>query len=137
MLRNVGEGGWGYSVPAQAKNMDIAIEYEKFMCTLEPQLVWSTMYGGLNSPALQAVLDTDIWDGDTALHRAWKRWKQALPNGVYQGNGFGNNTTVGIDIISATLALIRQGDVSIEEGAKQMQEKVVAHYEEMEGAKQT
>ena len=43
----VGEGGWGFVVPAQAKERDLGVEFLKFMSTYDGQKEYARIYGGM------------------------------------------------------------------------------------------
>jgi ABC-type glycerol-3-phosphate transport system substrate-binding protein len=122
----VGEGGWGFEVPVQAKNKDVGIEFLQFMCTYEAQYIFSGIYGGA-MPAVKKVADSDIYQGDSPVKRGMRRALRAQKNMVYYGWGFGIPSEME-RITSTAIEQVRTGELTAPEAAKQMQEQMEEHY---------
>jgi ABC-type glycerol-3-phosphate transport system substrate-binding protein len=121
----VGEGGWGFEIPSQAKNMDVAIEFCQWMATREGQVIYAQIYGGV-VPSTPSVLDDAIYQGDDLVKISRRRAIATLPNTVYYGNEWGLNRT-GADV---PFTKCRQGVVSAEEACAELQELMTANYEQ-------
>ncbi len=121
----VGEGGWGFEIPSSAKNMDIAIEFCKWMATREGQVIYAQIYGGV-VPSTSSVLDDAIYEGDDLVKISRRRAINTLPNTVYYGNEWGLNRT-GSD---APLTKCRQGAASAQEACQELQELMTANFEQ-------
>jgi ABC-type glycerol-3-phosphate transport system substrate-binding protein len=121
----VGEGGWGFEVPAAAKNMDVAVEFAKWMATREGQAIYAQIYGGV-VPATSAVLDDPIYQGDDLVKISRRRAIDSLPNTVYYGNDWGLNRT-GAD---APFTKCRQGASTAEEACAELQQIMTTNYEQ-------
>jgi ABC-type glycerol-3-phosphate transport system substrate-binding protein len=121
----VGEGGWGFEVPSAAKNMDVAIEFCKWMATREGQVIYAQIYGGV-VPSTPAVLDDAIYQGDDLVKISRRRAIASLPNTVYYGNEWGLNRT-GSD---APLTKCRQGALSAQDACSELQALMTVNYEQ-------
>jgi ABC-type glycerol-3-phosphate transport system substrate-binding protein len=121
----VGEGGWGWEIPAKAKNMDIAVEFAKWMTTREGQVIYAQIYGGV-VPSTPIVLDDPIYQGDDIVKKSRRRAIATLPDTIYYGNDWGLNRT-GTDV---PLTQLRQGAITAEECAKQMQDIMTTNYQQ-------
>jgi ABC-type glycerol-3-phosphate transport system substrate-binding protein len=121
----VGEGGWGFEIPSSAKNMEIAIEFCKWMATREGQVIYAQIYGGV-VPSTPTVLDDAIYQGDDLVKISRRRAIASLPNTVYYGNEWGLNRT-GSD---APLTKCRQGVLSAEDACAELQELMTVNYEQ-------
>lgn len=124
----VGEGGWGFEIPVQAKNMDIATEFVRFVASEEGQYIWAGIYGGV-MPATPKVMTTDIYEGDDVVKRSARRDLTALANTVYYGSGFGIPSEME-NITSTAITQARTGELTIQEAANQMQTEMEAHLEQ-------
>jgi ABC-type glycerol-3-phosphate transport system substrate-binding protein len=121
----VGEGGWGFEIPSAAKNMDVAIEFCKWMTSREAQVIYIQIYGGA-VPATPAVLDDAIYQGDDLVTISKRRAIDSLPNTVYYGNDWGLNRT-GAD---APLVKVRQGAATAEEACQELQQIMTTNFEQ-------
>jgi ABC-type glycerol-3-phosphate transport system substrate-binding protein len=121
----VGEGGWGFEVPTRAKNMDVAVEFAKWMCTREGQVIYAQIYGGV-VPSTSVVLDDAIYQGDDIVKKSKRRAIATLENTVYYGNDWGLNRT-GAD---APFTKCRQGAVSAQEACAELQTIMTTNYEQ-------
>jgi len=121
----VGEGGWGFEVPSTAKNMDIAVEFCKWMTTREAQVIYAQIYGGV-VPATSAVLDDPIYKGDDIVTKSKLRAISSLPDTVYYGNDWGLNRTGAED----PLIKCRQGAMTAQEAATAVQDIMTANFEQ-------
>lgn len=116
----VGQGGWGFEIPAQAKNRDAAIEFLRFMCTYDAQFTWSQIYGGA-APACHALIDSAIYQGSDPLKVGLRRVVIGLENTRYQGHGFDpQSLTLPAEIINT----IREGKLTSKDGAAQLQQQL-------------
>ena len=116
----VGEGGWGWVLPSQAKDKDASAEFLRFACTYEAQYIFSQIYGG-SPPATWGILDSDIYTGDHPVKVGLRRIVKALENCVFFGWGFGTWGTVSQVTLEA-LTAVREGKLKGPEAAKQMQD---------------
>jgi ABC-type glycerol-3-phosphate transport system substrate-binding protein len=121
----VGEGGWGFEIPSSAKNMDVAVEFCKWMATREGQVIYAQIYGGC-VPATASVLDDAIYQGDGMVTLSKRRAIDSLPNTVYYGNEWGLNRT-GADV---PFTECRQGVISAEEACAALQTIMTANFEQ-------
>lgn len=124
------EGGWGFEIPVQSKNRDLAIEFGKFLCTYEAQFTWSQIYGGF-SPACAALKTSPIYSGKTALQRGQRRVLEALKSTEYWGNGWDPQATT---IIGNEIDLVRTGKVDAAAASKALQKQLTAQQKEFAGA---
>lgn len=125
----MGEGGWGFEIPTQAKNKDLAIEFAKFVSTYDAQFIWSQIYGGF-SPACRALVKSPIYEGDDPLKRGQRRVLVALQNTKYWGNGWDPQIAT---IISNTIDLVRTGKSTAAQASKQLQSQLTAQQKEFVG----
>lgn len=121
----VGEGGWGFEVPSRAKNMDAAVEFAKWMCTREGQVIYAQIYGGV-VPSTSVVLDDPIYQGDDIIKKSKRRAIATLENTIYYGNDWGLNRT-GVDV---PFTKCRQGALSAQEACNELQELMTTNYEQ-------
>jgi ABC-type glycerol-3-phosphate transport system substrate-binding protein len=121
----VGEGGWGFEVPTRAKNMDAAVEFAKWMCTREGQVIYAQIYGGV-VPATPVVLDDPIYQGDDIVKLSRRRAIASLKNTVYYGNEWGLNRT-GADV---PFTECRQGVKTAAEAVKALQQILTDNYKQ-------
>lgn len=118
----VGEGGWGFEVPAKAKNQSAAVEFLKFVTTYDAQFTWSQIYGGM-SPACRALVTSDIYKGDTPLKQGQRRLLTAGESTTFQGHGFDPQIEALVITIMGTL---REGKSSSKQTAADLQKQVTA-----------
>lgn len=119
----VGEGGWGFEVPAQAKNQEVGLEFLKFMCTYEAKFIWSQIYGGM-TPACKALVNSKIYQGDDPLKRGLRRELLALQNTVYMGHGFDPQMVTGdTNLFTRVMDSVREGKLKPKEASKQLQQQ--------------
>lgn len=121
----VGEGGWGFEIPTRAKNLNIAIEFCKWMSTREGQVIYAQIYGGC-VPATGVVMDDPIYQGDDLVKLSKRRAISSLKNTVYYGNDWGLNRT-GTDV---PLTECRQGKKTAQEAAKALQEIMTVNFKQ-------
>ena len=121
----VGEGGWGFEIPTRAKNMDIAIEFCKWMATREGQVIYAQIYGGV-VPSTSSVLDDPIYQGDDLVKISRRRAISSLPNTVYYGNDWGLNRT-GSEV---PFTKCRQGVLSAQDACNELQTLMTVNYEQ-------
>lgn len=121
----VGEGGWGFEVPTRAKNMTAAVEFAKWMCTREGQVIYAQIYGGC-VPSTGVVLDDAIYQGDDLVKKSKRRAIATLKNTVYYGNDWGLNRTGATD----PLTELRQGAITAQEACAKMQEIMTTNYQQ-------
>lgn len=119
----IGEGGWGFEVPARAKNQEAAVEFLKFMTTYDAQFVWSQIYGGM-APAIRAVIKSDIYQGDTLLKQGVRRTLTAGENTTFQGHGY--DPQIESTIIPAIFGSLREGKIKSKEAAAELQQQCTA-----------
>jgi len=121
----VGEGGWGFEIPSTAKNMDIAVEFCKWMATREGQVIYAQIYGGV-VPSTSSVLDDPIYKGDDIVTKSKLRAIASLPDTVYYGNDWGLDRTGTDDPFTKC----RQGAMTSAEAAAALQQIMTANYEQ-------
>jgi ABC-type glycerol-3-phosphate transport system substrate-binding protein len=121
----VGEGGWGFELPANVANPAAASEFLRFMSTYEAQYIFSQIYGG-SPPATWGLMETDIYQGDHPVKVGLRRVVRALEDCVFFGWGYGVTSTIGT-IISENLDLVREGSMNSQEAAQRIQEGCVDH----------
>ncbi|MHB0859439.1 MAG: substrate-binding domain-containing protein [Anaerolineae bacterium] len=121
-----GSGGWGFEVPWSSKDNEVGIEFMRFMCTYEGQLIFSQIYGG-SPPATRGIVDSDIYKGDHAVKVGMRRQLKALENFEFWGFGFGRNWQAPV---TETITSLREGKITSEQAAQQMQEGLTNQYEE-------
>jgi ABC-type glycerol-3-phosphate transport system substrate-binding protein len=131
----VGEGGWGFIVPKTAKNLDVAVEFLKVACTLEGQREFAKIYGGLMVPAWKALHGKfDHFEDpspDNPIVAAAKVMQQYLtPQTRYYGEGYGNSDVINT-ATDEICSEVRQGRLTAAEGAKQLQKRFEAHYNDL------
>ena len=125
----MGEGGWGFEIPVQAKNKDLAIEFAKFVSTYEAQFTWSQIYGGF-SPACAALKKSAIYQGNSPLKRGQRRVLVALENTKYWGNGWDPQMAM---IIGNEIDLVRTGKVDAAQASKDLQKQLTSQQKEFLG----
>lgn len=129
----VGEGGWGFAAPAKAKNQDLAVQFLRMMATEEGQLEYAKIYDGLGSTAWTSLADDTSRFSDPSPDNPIVKASKLLPIFTelteYYGEGFGYVSeieTAGGEICSE----VRQGNLSAADGAKQLQERCEAQYQQ-------
>lgn len=116
------EGGWGFEVPVQAKNQDVAIEFARFMTTYDAQFIYSQIYGGI-PPACAALVNSEIYAGDDPIKRGIRRVMTALPRFTFYGHGRDPQSG---DIAGAVFGSVRSGKLTAAQASKELQEKLTA-----------
>ena len=127
----VGEGGWGFSVPTQAANKEIGIEFLKFMTTYEGQKEYSKIYGGHVPACLPVGDDEELFPSGTLIGDAMRRAVLAQERTVYYGSGFGNPGEME-EITSAAVTEVRIGAATAEEAlgkAQGLLEEMLVRYD--------
>lgn len=121
----MGEGGWGFQIPARAKNKDAAVEFLNFMCTYEAQYIFSQIYGG-SPPACSALVGSDIYEGNHPVKVGLRRQLKALENTVFLGHGYGTweNTST---VIGETFGLVREKKMKAKDASQQIQKRLEAN----------
>jgi ABC-type glycerol-3-phosphate transport system substrate-binding protein len=138
----VGEGGWGFVVPAQAKEPEVGIEFLKYMATYAGQKEYCWMYGGEyegvrfagNVPAAVAVAegDADVYPEVNYVGQAFRRVVPAQRRTVYYGSDFGIPGEME-GIASAAISNVRTGQMTAEEALNEAQallEEMLARWDE-------
>jgi ABC-type glycerol-3-phosphate transport system substrate-binding protein len=121
----VGEGGWGFEIPSRAKNMTAALEFAKWMCTREGQVIYAQIYGGV-VPSTPVVLDDPIYQGEDIVKKSRRRAIASLKNTVYYGNEWGLNRT-GANV---PFDEVRQGVKTAAEAVKDLQQILTENYKQ-------
>jgi ABC-type glycerol-3-phosphate transport system substrate-binding protein len=85
----VGEGGWGFVVPAQSKNRDAGIEFLKWVSTYDGQKEYARIYGGMIAGAPVVNEDPELFPAGDYVGEQVKRCAVAQNDTVYYGDGFG------------------------------------------------
>jgi len=126
----IGEGGWGFIVPAQAKEQEVGIEFLKYIATYEGQKNYCWMYGGEyegvrfagNVPAAVAVAegDHDVYPDINYIGKAFRRVVPAQRSTNYYGSDFGNPGEME-GIASAAVSYVRTGEKSIQDALTECQ----------------
>jgi len=119
----VGEGGWGFVVPKQAKERDVAIEFLKYMSTYDGQKDYNAIYGGM-IPAVPLVgEDPQLFPTTNYVGRAINRVAPAQWDTVYYGSDFGNPGEME-GIVSVKIDEVRGGKYKPEEACKLAQKEL-------------
>ncbi len=129
----VGEAGWGFAAPKNAKNPDVSQGFLKMMCSEEGQRGYSAIYGGI-IPAWKGLVGKFDFFKDPSpdspnVMAAKLVQDNLLPQTRYYGEGFGypsETDKIGGEITS----LVRQGKLTAAEAAKQYQERCEAQYKQ-------
>ena len=119
------EGGWGFEIPAKAKNAknrDTALEFVKFMTTYEAQFIYAQIYGGLQ-PACRALSSSEVYAGDDAIGRGLRRIIQVAPNLRFDGHGRDPQSE---DIVMEIMTSVRTGKTTSREASKMLQKNLTA-----------
>jgi hypothetical protein len=122
----IGSGGWGFELTSQAANLDVGVEFMKFMCTYEAQYIFSQIYGA-SPPATRALIGSDIYAGDHPVKVGLRRQLKALDNFVFWGFGFPFNAVSAA--VGEAITSLREGKITSEEAAVQMQAGAIEAYE--------
>jgi len=130
----VGEGGWGYIMPRECANQDMAIAFLQMMCTTEGQIEFSRIYEGSMSPswaALAGVFDhyADPTSNNPMIPNAEMNQLVFAPRTKYFGREFGpiEPTTTAV---TQQCSEVRMGNVTSAEACQIMQEESMAGYEQ-------
>ena len=129
----VGEAGWGFAAPRNAKNPQIALDFLKMMATQDGQRTYSMIYGGL-VPAWAGLVGDFSYIADPSedspnVLYAKLSMDHLLPQTRYYGEGFGYPAEV--DGIGGEIcSLVRQGKLTAAEAVQQYQERAEAQYKQ-------
>jgi ABC-type glycerol-3-phosphate transport system substrate-binding protein len=129
----VGEAGWGFAAPKNARNPQISLDFLKMMATEEGQRTYSMIYNGLVPAWAGLVGDfshfADSSEDSPNVLYAKLSMDHLLPQTRYYGEGFGYPAEV--DGIGGEIcSLVRQGKLTAAEAAKQYQERCEAQYKQ-------
>jgi len=116
----VGEGGWGFVVPTQAKNTDVGIEFLKYMATYEGQKEYARIYGGMLSACGAVLEDEELFPYGSLVGDAMRRAAVSMSRTVYYGSGYGNPSEM-CSIVSAEVERVRIGEATVEEALEDAQ----------------
>lgn len=129
----IGEAGWGFASPKSAKNQDIAVAFLQMMATPEGQKEYSKIYGGIISSSRSLAGQFDWFkdpNPDSPNIKAAKVMLEALlPNTIFYGEQFGYAGEVDT-ACGAVCADVRQGKMTAAEGAKDLQARLEAQYQQ-------
>jgi hypothetical protein len=129
----VGEAGWGFAAPKNAKNIDLATDFLKMMATQDGQRAYSMIYGGI-VPAWAGLVGDFSYFADSAedspnVTAAKLSTDHLLAQTRYYGEGFGFPAEV--DGIGAEIcSQVRLGEVTAAEAASMYQERCEAQYKQ-------
>ncbi len=129
----VGEAGWGFAAPRNAKNPDVSLQFLQMMCTEEGQRAYSMIYGGI-IPAWAGLVGKFDYFADPSedspnVMAAKLSQEHLLPNTRYYGEGFGFPSEV--DAIGGEIcSMVRQGELTAAEAVQQYQERAEAQYDQ-------
>lgn len=132
----VGEGGWGFIVPSQAKARDIGVEFLKFVTTYEGNREYCRIYGGIVSAVLAVNYDDELFPKGDLVGDAMRRAGKAQERTDYYGSGFGTPSEME-EIVVAAVEAVRVGQAAPEEALAQAQsglEEMLARWDEAQGA---
>ncbi|HEV8635570.1 MAG TPA: extracellular solute-binding protein [Chloroflexota bacterium] len=128
----VGEGGWGPTAMANAKNKDVATEFLKFATTLDAAKIWAGIYGGIPSPRSAANDDPKRWaDTNSPVIQGMLRYTKHLDRHVGFGEGFGSFSEI-IKHVAATTSEVRQGKLNPEQAAAKAQDLAESVYKQFQ-----
>lgn len=119
----VGEGGWGFVVPTQAKAKDVGVEFLKYMSTWDGQLDYAHIYGG-DVPGAPAVAeDPTLFVPTSWVGKSILRVIPAQNDTVYYGSDFGMPGDMET-IVSTAIDNVRAGKYKAEEGCADAQKQL-------------
>ena len=116
----VGEGGWGFVVPKQAKERDVAIEFLKYMSTYDGQKDYNAIYGGMIPAAPLVGDDPELFPTTNYVGRSINRVAPTQWDTVYFGEDFGTPGEMN-EIIGTKVDEVRGGKLQPEEACQQAQ----------------
>ncbi|MCX6047714.1 MAG: extracellular solute-binding protein, partial [Chloroflexi bacterium] len=127
----VGEAGWGFAAPKNAKNPDLALDFLRLMATEDGQRTYSMIYSGIVSAwaGLKGNYSyfADSKEDSPNVKAAKLQVDHLLPQTHYYGEGFGYPAEV--DKIGGEIAsLVRLGKLTAAEAAKEYQTRCEAQY---------
>jgi ABC-type glycerol-3-phosphate transport system substrate-binding protein len=108
----VGEGGWGFVLPAQSKKKEIGVEFCKYMTTYDGQREYARIYGGMIPGAPAVAEDPEIFPKDNYIGQGLTRVAPAQRDMVYFGSGFGTIGEMGT-ICGAAVTKVRSGEMKV------------------------
>ena len=119
----IGEGGWGFEVPAGAKNQEGGVEFARFATTYEAQFIYSQIYGGNGAPSCRPIVKSEIYTGDSPLKAGLRRLHTALDTTRFQGHGFDPQIA---EMITEIVDTMREGKNNGKATAAELQRQVTA-----------
>jgi ABC-type glycerol-3-phosphate transport system substrate-binding protein len=131
----VGEAGWGFAAPKNAKNPDIALEFLKMMATEEAQRTYSMIYNG-NVPAWASLVGdfsyfADSSEDNPVVMLAKLSTDHLLPQTSYYGEGFGFPAEVD-GIGGEVCSQVRLGELTAAEAVRVYQERCEAQFKQFQ-----
>ena len=117
----VGEGGWGFFVPEQAKNQDVGLEFMKFLTTYEGNKTYCSIYGGIVSAVNGVNNDDDLFPADTLVGDAMRRSGLAQKRTVFYGHDYGVPSEM-TGAVAAVTEKVRIGEVTYQEACIEAQD---------------
>jgi len=132
----MGEGGWGFATFKKVKNPGPAIDFLRWMATIEGQQTWMTHYVSnyMVPVPLKAANDHPMWNetGDKyadVVRQMYKRQMKYLDYQTFYGGTYGYIAQVE-SAVNETCSLVRQQKMTSKEGAKRIQELATNQYEQ-------
>ncbi|MCC7355280.1 MAG: extracellular solute-binding protein [Anaerolineae bacterium] len=119
----VGEGGWGFVVPTQAKQKEVGIEFLKYVATYDGQLEYARIYGGMIPGAPKVAEDPTLFYTGDYVGEAIRRVAPAQLDTVYYGSDYGNPGEME-GIVSAAIDNVRGGGQKTDEALKDAQKQL-------------
>lgn len=116
----VGEGGWGFIVPAEGQNTDVGIEFLKYVTTYDGQKEYARIYGGMLSACGAVLEDTELFPPNDLVGDAMRRAGVSMNRTVFYGSGYGNPSEM-CGIVSTAIERVRIGEASVAEGLAEAQ----------------
>jgi ABC-type glycerol-3-phosphate transport system substrate-binding protein len=132
----MGEGGWGFVAPRNAKNVNVAVAFLKFMDTDEGALEWEKIYGGKKGPrtALKGKYDHFVDKDPNSKARRTAKWCDdhlMWESAKYYGERMGYPGDID-KIFSEEASNIRTGKQTAAEGAKKITERLDAQLKQFQ-----
>jgi len=127
----IGGGGWGFMAPANAKNPALSTAFLQFVASEEGQLAYAKIYDGLLNFAWSSLADdTSRFKDPTpanAIFRASTAFTQMALRTQFFGEAFGYYSECSA-AASAVASEVRQGNLTAEQGAQELQKRLEAQY---------
>lgn len=126
----MGEGGWGFVSPKQAKNLDVAVAFLRLMDSDEGAYEWEHIYGGKKGPRTKWASDFTMFKDQDPNSPNMKFNKFVLANNMwasakYYGEQMGYPGTID-GIFGSEASEIRSGKKTAAQAAKSAQERLIA-----------